>query len=379
MARSLIELMRRYWIEVAWGLFSAANIAVILVWGQWNTVPFHFIWVSLTLLYGIRMWGSRATWMLLVVVTAVTGVALGWSVIRTHLRPDEMTEVPLMGAMFVAMVWHAEREKAATQEVQRLADNEHRLLERERDFVRDASHELRTPITVALGHAELIQCATPDPLVAEDAEVVMDELQRLRRLAERLLLLASAEHSSFLEKTQVDLESLVVKALRRWSPNRRRWTLGPLDPITVFADGDRLTVALDALVENAVKNTQQEDSIELSVRQEDELAILSVSDSGGGIPPQHHERIFDRFTRADAGRSRGAGGVGLGLAIVRTIAEAHGGSVRVKSNPGQGSTFELLLPLSTVPPSSPISRPLPDGGSLDLLPPGISDKQAAPE
>jgi signal transduction histidine kinase len=183
MERGLLKRqLREHWLEFAWALFSAMNVLVILIWGQWDTVPFHFIWVSLTV-YGFRVWTRNTTWAVLAAVSVITGAALVWSVIRTQNSPDEVAEVPLMAAMFVAMVWHVEREKTAMREVRRLAEKEHRLLEHERGFVRDASHELRTPITVALGHAELLQSTTADPAVADDVGVIVDELGRLNRIA----------------------------------------------------------------------------------------------------------------------------------------------------------------------------------------------------
>lgn len=357
----LTQLLRSYWLEIAWGLFSAINVSVILIWGQWDTVPFHFIWVSLTLVYGIRVWRRNATWAVLFAVSAITGAALVWSVVRTQQRPDEVAEVPLMAVMFLAMVWHAEREKAAMEEVRRLAENEHRLRERERDFVRDASHELRTPITVALGHTELVQSTVADPTVADDVGIIADELRRLSRIAERLLLLTSSEDPNFLSDTTLELEPLVTQVLRRWSTKSRRWMVGELQELTVHGDSDRLTLALDCLIENAVRHTQPDDSIELSLRREGSTAVLEVSDSGDGISPEHLEQIFDRFTRVDSGRSREVGGMGLGLAIVKSIAAAYGGSVRVESSPNRGSSFELLLPIGSAPP-----RPMHMEPSADL-------------
>ena len=140
--------LRRHRIEVAWGAFALANVAVILLLFQWETIPFHLIWVSLTLLYGYRVWRLRTTATLLAVVVAVTGAAFAWSVIRAAEGFDEVGEVPLMAAMFLAMVWHARRRQAAVEEARRRAEREHRMLERQREFVRDASHGLRTPITV---------------------------------------------------------------------------------------------------------------------------------------------------------------------------------------------------------------------------------------
>ena len=122
-----------------------------------------------------------------------------------------------------------------------------------------------------------------------------------------------------------------------------------------MADADRLEVALDALVENAVHHTQEQDTIEVSIRRLGDRAVISVRDTGSGIPAADLDHIFDRFARADTGRSRQAGGFGfgLGLSIVKAIVDAHGGEVRVSSAVGAGTTFEILLPLSPAAPERP--------------------------
>jgi signal transduction histidine kinase len=340
------RLFNKYWIEIAWGAFATLNLVAMLEFGPWETVPFHFIWVSVTLLYGFRVWRVRSTVWTLAAVMLATGAFILIDVSNGEQPIDEFTEVPLMAAMFVAMVWHARRRLSAMEELQRVSEANLALLERERRFIQDASHELRTPITVALGHAELIERNATDELLAQDAAVVADELHRLRRLSERLLVLAAAEHPGFLHKSEVDMEPLVVETLRRWSPTPRRWTLGEIDEATVDADLDRLQLALDALIENAVKHTGSEDAIKLTLSREADMAVVAVSDAGSGIPPEVLDRIFDRFARADPARNRDRGGVGLGLSLVRAIAEAHGGSVRVESTLGRGSRFELRLPLA---------------------------------
>jgi signal transduction histidine kinase len=246
--------------------------------------------------------------------------------------------------MFVVMVWHARRRQAAMDETRRVSDQNLRLLERQRRFLQDASHEMGTPITVALGHAELIQRATADPAIAQDARVAIDELLRLRRLASRLLLLASADSPDFLQMAPVLLDDLVHDALGRWSHRPRRWTLGRLVQATVQGDEDALVLAVDALIENAIQHTTEDGGIELSLRREGVNVVVGVADSGSGIPGAEVERVFDRFARADSARSRATGGFGLGLAIVKAVTEAHGGSVRVRSELGRGSTFELVLP-----------------------------------
>jgi signal transduction histidine kinase len=338
--------LRKHRLEIVWATFAAANLAVIFALDEWQTVPFHFIWVSLTLVYGLRVWGVTTTWAVLAGVTIGTGAALTYSVARgPNGRPDELTEVPLMAAMFVAMVWHARRQRAASAEVRTLARQQHRILQREREFVRDASHEIRTPITVARGHAELIRADHAGEQSASDADTILEELDRLSRISERLLILAAAEGPTFLRRRPVDVGSLVETTVRRWRATAPRdWRSDVQVTGVLAADPDRMVIALDALIENAVRFTSDGDSVTVSARAVRGVAMIEVSDTGDGIPSDHHDRIFERFARVDVGRNRLAGGTGLGLAIVRAIVEAHEGSVAVSSAPGRGSTFTIRLP-----------------------------------
>jgi signal transduction histidine kinase len=336
---------RERWIDVAWVLFSLANLAAMLIIPSWETVPFHFIWVSLTVLYGFRVWRTRPTLTVLAAVMVATGLFI-WIDFEKGAQPlDEITEVPLMAAMFVAMVWHARRRLSAMEETERVSMENLRLLERERRFVQDASHELRTPITVALGHTELIQRRATDPTIVEDVDVIADELARLRRLVDGLLLLAGTEDPQQLHLVPVDVAEIVVDAFRRWAATPRRWVLGAAEEAIVLADRDRLAVAFDALIENAVQHTREQDTIEVAVRRRVGTAVVSFRDTGTGIPGEDLDRIFDRFARADPGRSRHTGGFGLGLSIVRAIIEAHLGTVHVMSRVDVGTTFEIALPL----------------------------------
>ena len=336
---------RERWIDVAWVVFSLANLAAMLVIPTWETVPFHFIWVSLTVLYGFRVWRTRPTLTVLAAVMGLTGVFIGIDYSRGAQPLDEITEVPLMAAMFVAMVWHARRRLSAMEETERVSMENLRLLERERRFVQDASHELRTPITVALGHTELIQRRATDSTIVEDVDVIADELARLRRLVDGLLLLAGTDDPQQLHLVPVDVGEIVADAVRRWAATPRRWVLGAAEEAVVLADRDRLAVAFDALIENAVQHTREQDTIEVGVRRRDGTAVVSFRDTGTGIPTEDLDRIFDRFARADPGRSRHTGGFGLGLSIVRAIVEAHLGTVHVTSQVDMGTTFEIDLPL----------------------------------
>jgi len=347
-----LRWVRSAWVDVVWAVFVGVNLLAMREMGAWSTVPFLVIWVSLTLIYGLRMWRLQPAILTVGAVTLATGGIIVAQVVDGQQEADYLVEVPLVALMFLAMVWHGRRRQAALLdqitamgEVQRVSRENLRLLEQQQMFLVDASHELGTPITVALGHAELIEQSVTDETVAEDARVVIGELARLRRLSSRLLLLAGAGSPGFLELAPVGVGPVVIEALDRWAYTPRRWRLGEVAEATVPADRDRLAVALDALLENAIAHTDKDDRIELSARVEDGHAILAVADSGCGIPAADLERVFGRFSRVPPYRSREAGGFGLGLPTVAAIAEAHHGSVRVNSTVGKGSTFELLIPV----------------------------------
>jgi signal transduction histidine kinase len=343
-----LRSLRASWLDIVWVAFVGLNLFAMQVSPPWQTVPFLVIWVSLTALYGFRLWRLGSTMVTVAFVTLATGGLITEQVLRGQQDTEYLVEVPLLAVMFVVMVWHARRRQTAMAEMRRVSEHNLRLLDRQRQFLQDAAHELRTPITIALGHTELIQRAAGNPAIAADARVAVDELLRLRRLASRLLVLASAEGPDFLQVAPVEVGDLVVEVLGRWSHIPRRWSLGHLAEGTVDGDRDSLVLALDALIENAVHHTRHDGRIELNVRRENADVVVAVVDSGPGIPAAEVQRIFDRFARIDSARSRATGGFGLGLAIVKAIAEAHGGSIRVRSDPGLGSAFELVLPESVV-------------------------------
>jgi signal transduction histidine kinase len=360
---------RAYRLDIIWVAFVGINLAAMRLLPAWQTVPFLAIWVSLTAIYGLRLWRLQPTILTVAAVTLATGGIVVVQVLKGQQDADYLAEVPLIALMFLVMVWHGQRRVAAMQErlaamevVQHVSQENLRLLEEQQRFLQDASHELGTPITVALGHAELMERAATDTVLADDARVVAGELRRLGRMASRILLLASAGSPDFLRPEPVSVESLLGGALERWGYLRRQWRLGPVPDVTVVADRDRLALALDALLENAIAHTPSGGQIEVSARRDDGHVVLMVADCGTGIAPADLDRIFQRFARANPLRSSEAGGFGLGLAIVQAVATAHHGSVQVQSTPGRGSSFELVLPLSpvAVPAPAPASEPDPE-------------------
>lgn len=241
-----------------------------------------------------------------------------------------------------------------TDDVAALARTFNEMLDRlqsafadQRQFLDDASHELRTPITVIRGHVELI---SEDPAErSRTLALVLDELQRMNRLVDDLMLLAKAERLDFLSPSEVDVTDLVMEVLAKASAlGERRWTVSGLVERIVLADGQRLTQALMQLAANAVRHTQPGDGISIGAEVVADRLHLSVTDTGTGIAPEDRTRVFDRFTRAehsgDRGRRREGGG--LGLPIVTSIARAHDGQVLLDTTLGKGSTFTLDLPLA---------------------------------
>ena len=195
--RSNLQRIRPMAPDIAWAVFVGLNLVAMRLLDNWATVPFLAIWVSLTVVYGFRLWRLQPTILTWAAVTLATGGIIFVQVLKGQQDADYLAEVPLIALMFLVMVWHGRRRLAATQErltameqVQRISQENLRLLEQQRQFLQDASHELGTPITVALGHAELIERAATDQGVAADARVVTGELARLRRLTNRLLVLA---------------------------------------------------------------------------------------------------------------------------------------------------------------------------------------------
>jgi signal transduction histidine kinase len=345
-------------IDVAWWIFALVNLDFMFMFPDWETVPFHLIWASLTLVYGFRTWNRGPTLWAASAVLVVTAGGIAFDVAVGCEPATELTEDPLLALMFLAMAWHAHRRLAADRSHRLISEHNARLLDDQRRFLQDAAHQLRTPITIALGHAELLAGAVEGEQETEDIDVVVGELNRLRRISERLLIIAAAADPAFLHPEPVALDQLVADLIRRWQAAADRcWRIGRLDHVVVPADRERLGLALDALLENAVRHTQSStDVIQLSVIRDypGMPSRIVVADTGSGIPADQVPLIFDRFSTGDDGQHRGTG---LGLPLVRAVARAHGGNVTVSSTVGVGSEFELTLPTSAgAPPALAAAR-----------------------
>jgi two-component system, OmpR family, sensor kinase len=331
--------VRERWLIPVWVAFASVNTVLMYFLPGAETIPFHFVWVSTAVVYGLRPWSLRNMWLTCLVVTVATGGALVLHARSGATEWPETSEIPLMALLFLVMVWHVRRRMAATAEARRLAASERRAREQQRRFVRFASHELRTPITVARGFTELLAARPRDPSDAEDLAVVVDELDKLEGIAARLLALARSDEDTIRPEV-VDLSALLERTAHRWRAGApsRQWQV-ECPSISVCADPSRLEVAVDSAVENAVRHTEEGGTIVLRGRRVGEEVVVEVVDDGVGIATGQLPMVFEQFHSAGP-----HAGTGLGLAIVRAVAEAHHGRVSAANGPDGGAVITLALP-----------------------------------
>jgi two-component system OmpR family sensor kinase len=249
---------------------------------------------------------------------------------------NPLTEVGQVGEALNRMIDHVEASLAVRQ----------RSEQQVRNFVADASHELRTPLATIQGYAELARRKGDQQMLTEALGKVEVEARRMSTLVEDLLLLARLDSGRPLAQREVDLTHLVLDAVedvRVVAPDHR-WTLElPDEPLTLVGDPDRLHQVISNLLSNARRHTAPGTSVLVSLFAADDGVVLEVADAGPGIDASVRERLFERFVRGDGSRSRESGGVGLGLALVKAIVEAHGGTIESPPT-DQGATFIVWLP-----------------------------------
>ncbi len=301
--------------------------------------------------------------------TGAAGLA-GRAIVRRQLRPlrqvaraaHEVTELPLSSGKVDMDVRLPARLTDPSTEVGAVGDALNQLLDHVatsldarhaseqqlRRFLADASHELRTPLSTIKGYAELSR-RTPDDAAELDQAMrkVESEAGRMSTLVEDMLLLARLDAGRPLEKEPVDLTMLVMEALddARVVDADRTWRLElPDEPLSTLGDEQRLHQVVTNLLTNASRHTPPGTTVTAGLRAEGPDAVVTVHDDGPGVAPELQRTIFERFSRGDSSRTRASGGAGLGMSLVRAIAESHGGSASVRSVPGD-TTFTVTLPL----------------------------------
>jgi two-component system, OmpR family, sensor kinase len=306
---------------------------------------------------------TRVRFLLAMAVLLPAGLVLaGWggSVLARHaLKPVErMAEAAhRIGAEHLN---ERVEETGTGDELDRLAITLNEMLSRldsaftqARRFSADASHELQTPLTILKGELEV---ALRFPRTADEYRATLmsavEEVNRIAHLVEGLLLLHRAEAGALrIDRRQVDLEQLLKEVhgqLKVLADSRSiELRLGPLEPVSLQGDPELLRRLLLNLGDNAIKYTPPNGMVSLSLERKGRWASVLVSDTGIGIRSEEEERIFQPFYRTVEARSLAEAGTGLGLSIARSIALAHGGKIQIQSIPGQGSTFEVLIPFDS--------------------------------
>jgi len=297
-------------------------------------------------------------------------LVVGWFIIRRGLRPleriadgaamiaagdlshridlpSDRTEVGQVGAAFDAML---DRIEAAFDEERAARAEKERSEARLRRFVADASHELRTPLTALRGYVDLYRAGGLDDRAQLDQAMsrIGTESRRMAALVEDLLLLARLDQGRPLRQERVDLSTVVGDAVadaRALEP-RRPIEADVADGITVRGDEDRLRQVVGNLFANVRVHTPADAAVSVALASSDGSCRLEIADHGPGVDPAHADRIFDRFYRADPGRSRDKGGSGLGLSIAASVAGAHGGTIAFAPTDGGGATFTMTLPVA---------------------------------
>ncbi len=291
-------------------------------------------------------------------------VALAFVSVRRTLRPlsrmaAEIDAIEPRGELPACLAVTVD---APDDEVGRVADAFDSLLGRideaiasQRRFISDASHELRTPLTVARGHLELVG-RLDDPDADRSVGLALEELDRIGATVEELLLLARLDEGLPLAREAVEVELLLREAALRGmllgqgpggsgAPPGNDITVDAPEGLSAVADPDRLLQVVSNLIGNALRHGGEGVTVSLTARPEPAgVVAVDIADTGPGIAAGDLPHVFDRFYRGSAARRGAPGGAGLGLAIVASLVEAMGGTVSVRSTPGQGTTFSIRLP-----------------------------------
>ena len=291
------------------------------------------------------------------IVLLIIGSLLAWRLADRVLEPVRRTTTTARSISETDLGRRVEVQ--GNDEVAELARTFNEMLDRissafegQRMFMHDVGHELRTPLTVLRGHLELLD---ESPSVAEreqTLELVLDEVDRMTRLVSDLATLAVAIRPDFVRRADVRADELVRGIFAKATVlDARDWLLEVVRTGTISCDRDRITQAMLQLVENAIRYTSPTDTIALGCDVDRDLARLWVRDTGKGVAVEEQEAIFQRFYQSEQSpRSRGSG---LGLSIVQAIAEAHGGTVELRSQPGEGALFMIIVPAGGEQPAVP--------------------------
>jgi len=328
-------------LAIGWLLVAGTNLAVMYAALE-ESLPADLIWASFALVYGLVPWSRLTTNLAFWGMTLATSVPMFMHLAAGTSVWSELWQIVWTGVLVYLLIWHVNRQRAAQRQLLLLGEAERSRAARQELTTRFGSHEIRTRLSVARGFVELIRDSTSESRTRSDAQLVVGELDKAAALNSRLLTLVQVE----LQRTPVPvaflLDDLVETVLHRWAPTADRAWSSDASGGVMLGNQERLESALDCLLENAVKFTDDGDAICIEAHVDRGEVVLSVADSGTGIPQEDVVRVFDTFQTGSAARERA--GSGLGLAIVAAIVEAQNGTVEVDSIVGSGTRFTIRCP-----------------------------------
>jgi signal transduction histidine kinase len=327
-------------VAAGWLIFAGVNATLMFVLPGKETIPYHLIWASFAYLYGVMAWSRRITWPVFTAITVITGIPLIRHATTGVIGWEECSEIVLMGVIASLLIWHVDRHRAARRGIAELREAERVRAGNRELATRFGSHELRTRLTIARGFIDMIRESTADPQTRSDATVAVAELDKAAVLATDLMTLVRVDAT--LPLAWVNLDECVHAIVNRWAAQvDREWTTSASAGV-VRCNAERFEAAIDCLVENAVKFTTDLDRIGIDTHLDGSDVVVTVTDSGVGIPAEDLDRVTDLFhTSSNAGTRAGNG---LGLSIVRATVDARGGTMGISSTVGVGTSVTFRVP-----------------------------------
>ena len=332
-------------LAAGWLVIAGANLLVMYAGGE-EYFPDRVIWASFAFVYGLASWSRRTTNLLFWGMTLATGVPMLMDTTSRSSFWSELWQIISMDVLVYLLIWHVNRQREAQRQILKLGEAERARAAQQELTTRFGSHEIRTRLSVARGFVELIRDSTGEERTRSDAQLVVGELDKAAALNSSLLTLVQVGLPTAPSPVSFFLDDLVEGVLHRWTPTAQRAWSCDTSAGVMFGNPERLEAALDCLVENAIKFTDDGDSIRIEAHVDSGEAVLSVSDSGIGIPHDEVADVFETFRTGSASPERA--GSGLGLAIVAAIAESLHGSVEVDSVVGSGTRFTIRCPATAV-------------------------------
>ncbi|WP_344047893.1 HAMP domain-containing sensor histidine kinase [Nocardioides panacihumi] len=351
---------------IAWSLFAVACCVSMTASPGEETIPLHLGWISLCFGYGFALWPPAVT------LTSITAYAIASGAVLTVRASEgvigwqETAEIPLMALMAFVMAWHVARRVESMRQLSVLTDAE-RLRHQERERLsRMYSHEMRTPLTIARGYVSLLQQQELTREEHEDLSVIDDELGTLERVGERLVrMLAVSDHQ---HRRPVNVDALLSEVATRWgNVTARRWVVDS-HVGTLTVSRERVRMCLDTLVENALRYTDNDDTVRIFARQVGDTIELGVADSGPGLADDVVDAVNLGGRNTEGLRQDTRRQTGLGLALVRQVAESRGGTIRAGRALEGGAEITIVVPRT---PSMPQAAPVEDVGAAWLGQPGM--------